>query len=50
MANAIIFIIFVTVANWDGLMHGSPTHDLPGYIMWPMATFVNYVFTVKITQ
>jgi flavorubredoxin len=48
MVNVIIFRIFMTVAEWDGLMHGSPT--LPDYIMWPMATFVNYVYTVKITQ
>jgi hypothetical protein len=48
MVNVIIFRIFVTVAEWDGLMHESPTHGLLGYITWPMATFVNYVYTVKI--
>jgi len=50
MVNVIIFRIFMTVAKWVGLMHGPPTHGLPGYIMWPMATFVNYVYTVKIIQ
>jgi hypothetical protein len=49
--DVIIFRIFVTVAECDGLMHGSPIYySHPGYITWPIATFVNYVYTVKITQ
>jgi hypothetical protein len=32
------------------LNHGSPTRSPPGCIMWPAATFVNHVYTIKITQ
>jgi hypothetical protein len=28
----------------------SPTHSPPGCIMQPVATLVNYVYTIKITQ
>ena len=30
------------------LDQGSPTHRPPGCIMWPTATYVNYVYTTKI--
>jgi hypothetical protein len=32
------------------IKHGSPTRGLPGCIMQTMATFVNYIYTTKITE
>jgi hypothetical protein len=34
----------------DSSFHGSPTSSPPDCIMWPVTTFVNYVYTIKITQ
>lgn len=34
----------------DSFLHGSPTCSPPDCIMWPVTTFVNYVYTIKIIQ
>jgi hypothetical protein len=34
----------------ESLHQGFPTDGPPGCIMWPAATFVNCVYTIKITQ
>jgi hypothetical protein len=34
----------------DQLNLGSPTRGPPGYIMRPTATFVNYVYSIRIAQ
>jgi hypothetical protein len=35
---------------WNTRRHGSPNLGTSGCITWPIATFVNYVYTIKITQ
>ena len=44
------FQLSVEIAESLNLQHRSPTCGLPGCIMRPMATFVNYVYITKITQ
>jgi len=44
------FQLSVKIAKGLNLQHKSPTCGLPGCIMQTMATFVNYVYTTKITQ
>ena len=44
------FQLSFEIAEGLNLQHRSPTCGLPGCIMRPMATFVNYVYSTKITQ
>jgi len=44
------FQLCVEIAEDLNLQHRSPTCGLPGCILQPMATFVNYVYNTKITQ
>jgi hypothetical protein len=45
-----ISVIPVTFSWWFVVNYGSPTSSPPGCIMRPAATFVNYFYTIKITQ
>jgi hypothetical protein len=46
----VFFQLSFEIAEGFNLKQRSSTCGLPGCILWPMATFINYVYTTKITQ